>query len=100
FIYGRALTGGEIATLFNPNHNVLPTATAVALSASGATLDLNGVNQTIDSLTGGVGTSVLLGAGTLTLAGNLADSTFSGAISGAGNLVKAGPRTLSLSGNN
>jgi fibronectin-binding autotransporter adhesin len=81
--------------------NILPTGTAVQL-ASGATLDLNSVNQTIGSLAdhGGGGGNVLLGSATLTTGGSGADTAFSGAISGAGNLVKTGTGTFTLSGTN
>jgi autotransporter-associated beta strand protein len=64
----------------------LPSTTAVNITAAGATLDLNNLNQTIGSLSGVAGSSVLLGSGTLTIDGNTA-STFSGTISGTGGLV-------------
>jgi hypothetical protein len=70
--------------LDNTGH--LPSTTAVNITAGGATLDLNGVNQTINSLSGVAGSSVLLGAGTLTIDGNTS-SDFSGSISGSGGLV-------------
>ena len=60
----------------------LPSTTAVNITASGATLDLNGINQTIGSLSGVAGSSVLLGSGMLTLGGNGTSTTFSGNISG------------------
>ncbi len=82
--------------------NRLPTATAVSLAnTAGATLDLNGNNQTIASLSGGgtAGGNVTLGAGTLTL-GNNNSETYAGVISGAGGLVKQGSGTLALAGVN
>ena len=77
---------------------------AVSLAnVAGATLDLNGFNQTIGSLAGGgsTGGQVLLGAGTLTLGGTNASTSFAGVISGTGGaLVKNGTGTLTLSGAN
>ncbi len=75
----------------------LPSTTAVNITGSGATLDLNNINQTVGSLSGVAGSSVLLGTATLTLGGN-ASTTFSGVISGAGGLIKNGTGTLTLSG--
>jgi len=65
--------------------------------ASGATLDLNGYNQSIKSLAGAG--NVKLGTGTLTTVGS-SSTTFSGAISGSGGLTKQGTSTLTLSGGN
>jgi autotransporter-associated beta strand protein len=65
---------------------LLPSTTDVNITASGATLDLNGISQTINSLSGVAGSSVLLGSGTLTIDGNTS-SDFSGSISGTGGLV-------------
>ena len=64
--------------------------------ASGATLDLNNISQTVGSLAGS-GT-VQLGSGTLTTGDNNSSTTFSGNISGAGGLTKAGTGTFTLSG--
>jgi autotransporter-associated beta strand protein/T5SS/PEP-CTERM-associated repeat protein len=64
--------------------------------ASGATLDLNGFNQSIGSLAGAG--NVTLGAGTLTTGGDNTSTTFSGAISGTGGLVKQGTGALTLTG--
>ena len=76
----------------------LPTTTDTTI-APGAILDLNGINQTIGSLTGSAGSSVTLGTGTLTT-GNASSTLFAGAISGAGSLIVRGTGTLTLSGNN
>jgi fibronectin-binding autotransporter adhesin len=65
---------------------LLPSSTDVNITASGATLDLNNIDQTIGSLSGVAGSSVLLGSGTLTIDGNTS-SDFSGSISGDGGLV-------------
>nr|HPM81869.1 autotransporter-associated beta strand repeat-containing protein [Candidatus Anammoximicrobium sp.] len=90
--------------------NVLPTATAVSI-ASGATLDLNGVTQTIASLSdyGVGGGTVVNGAAatplTLTIAPAGGSTTFSGTIDDGGaanavSLVKTGAGTLVLAGDN
>ncbi|KRE11525.1 hypothetical protein ASE66_23555 [Bosea sp. Root483D1] len=76
---------------------VLPNQTAVQISA-GAIFDLNGMTQTIGSLSG-TG-DVLLDGTTLTAGGNNSSTTFSGTISGAGSLLKAGTGTLTLNGTN
>ena len=76
--------------------------TAVNLTASGATLDANGFDQTIASLTGVVGTLVKLGGSTLTTGDDNTSTTFAGVISsvGAGSLTKTGSGTLILTGSN
>ena len=66
--------------------------------AAGATLDLNGFNQTIGSLAG-VG-NVTLGSATLTTGNDNTNTTFSGVISGTGGLVKIGTGTLTLTSAN
>jgi hypothetical protein len=74
---------------------------ALTLSnTSGATLDLNGFNQTIGSLAGGgtAGGNVTLGTATLTAGGNNTSTTYAGVISGSGGLSKAGSGILTLSG--
>lgn len=77
------------------NNNTTPSTTNVTV-ANGATFDLNGFNDTIQSLSGAG--SVLLGGGTLTT-GN-ASSTFSGVIDETGNLIKDGTGTFTISGIN
>lgn len=65
---------------------------------SGATLTLNGGNETIGSLAG-AGNVVL--SYRLTAGGDNTNTTFSGVISGSGNgLTKTGSGTLMLTGNN
>lgn len=71
-------------------------STSAFTVASGATLDLNGFNQTIGSLAGAG--AVTLGAATLTAGGDNSSTTFSGTISGSGGLTKAGSGTLRLTG--
>jgi autotransporter-associated beta strand protein len=66
--------------------------------ASGATIDLHSLNQTIGSLAGAG--AVTLGSATLTTGGNSSSTTFSGAISETGGLTKIGAGTLTLSGIN
>jgi autotransporter-associated beta strand protein len=106
YMYGRALSSAEVLALMNgnnnPNYQVLPSATAVAL-ATGATLDMSGLSQTVGSLAGVGGSSVLFGnnsnAVTLTT-GNTTSTTFAGVMSGNGNLTKTGAGTLTLAGAN
>lgn len=71
--------------------------TAAVTVASGATLDLNGFDQGIGSLSGAG--SVSTAGGNLSIGGDNTSSTFSGAISGTGNLNKIGSGTLVLDGN-
>ena len=111
-IANRAYSESEIATLLGEDYRgpVLPVNTEVQIAA-GATLDLNGVSQTIGALADGAG-----GGGTVTNSvGNTpavlainpsaGDFTFSGAIrdggvAGAVTLVKSGAGALTLSGAN
>ena len=69
-------------------------------NTSGTTLDLNGFNNSIGSLTGAgsLGGAVALGTATLTTGGdNTSPAAFAGAINGiGGSLVKAGTGTLTL----
>jgi YVTN family beta-propeller protein/autotransporter-associated beta strand protein len=66
--------------------------------ASGATLALNGFNQTIGSLAGAG--NVTLGSAILTTGNDNTSTTFSGVLSGTGGLAKIGSGTLSLTGAN
>jgi fibronectin-binding autotransporter adhesin len=63
---------------------------------SGATLDLNGFNQSIGSLAGGG--NVTLGSATLSTGDS--STSYSGIISGSGGLTKAGSGTFTLTGTN
>jgi autotransporter-associated beta strand protein len=103
-IYNRALTAPQIQGLYTsdspnpaPASSVLPALSAVTV-ATGASLDLNGVNQTIGALSGSSGSSIILGTGQLTVSSPLT-TIFAGSISGqGGSLVKSGNGTLMLSG--
>jgi autotransporter-associated beta strand protein len=66
--------------------------------AVGATLDLNGLNQTIGSLAGAG--NVTLGSGVLTTGNDNTSTTFSGGISGTGGLTKMGSGMLTLTATN
>jgi len=87
-VNGGILQFGALGSLTN--------ASAVTIN-SGATLDLNNVNEAIGALAGAG--NVTLGAATLTVS-NSAAATFSGVMSGTGALVKLGAGTLTLSGVN
>ncbi len=87
---GQAFGNGSAVTLAN---------------VSGATLSLNGFNQTIGSLAGGgvTGGNVTLGANaTLTTGGNNTSTSYEGVISGTGTsgLTKTGSGTQTLTGIN
>ncbi len=97
-----------VANLGIAGDNGLPAATDLYLGG-GATLDLNGVNQTLASLndSGGTGGQIINGAAdtplTLTLNPASGTATFSGSISDSGaanaiSLVKSGDGTQVLAG--
>jgi len=89
------ITGGILQLKGNGR---LPNLTDVDVFAGGA-WDLNGLSDTVGSVSGSG--SILLGGGTLTVISNDGlPRTFSGVISESGALVKGGIHTLSLSGNN
>ena len=73
---------------------------AVNITSGSGVLDLNGLSQTIGSLTGVPGSSVLLGGGALGTGGDNSSTTFAGNISGAGSLTKVGNGTFTVSGSN
>ena len=78
-------------------NNALPTATALTVWG---TLNLNGYNQTVASLSGTSASTVALGTGALTV-GDSTTTTFSGTISATGSgagLTKVGAGTLVLTG--
>ena len=80
---------------------IADTSAVTLANVAGATLDLNGTNETIGSLAGGgaAGGNVTLGAGTLTT-GIANNTTYTGVISGSGGLTKQGTGIFTLSGNN
>jgi uncharacterized protein len=108
-IWQDALTNAELQILhgWGPDHSLgpesfaghgqLPATTSLNISA-GASLDMNGFNQTVGSLSGTAGSSILLGSGTLTVGGDNTSSLFSGAILGSGNITKTGKGVLTLDG--
>jgi autotransporter-associated beta strand protein len=107
--YNVALTATQIGQLYSTNAagiavspQYLPATTAVNITASGATLNINGQTQSIGSLAGVAGSSVQLGSGTLNIGGVNTSTTFAGVISDAagGILELNGPGTLALSGAN
>ena len=114
-IWDTALTEPQLANLgvagpdaFYVASNILPTTTALSI-ASGATLDLDGTNQQIASLSnsGGSGGSVINSYNvpvTLTVNSTAGTSTFSGAIGGGGggaiSFTETGTGTQVLSGTN
>ena len=110
-VYGTALNAAQVQLLYSAGpasvHGLLPSATALSITGSGAALDLNGIPQTVASLSGVAGSRVCLGGGTLTVAGS-GSTTFAGNISDAGgassgtggSLVMNGPGSLALAGVN
>ncbi|MFK4722610.1 autotransporter-associated beta strand protein [Bradyrhizobium niftali] len=69
-----------------------------AYAVNGGTLDLNGFNLTMSSLSGTGGT-VALGAAALAI-NQATDTNYAGAVTGTGSLTKTGTGTLTLSGTN
>jgi autotransporter-associated beta strand protein len=96
--YNQALSGPQISALYEGASvtGSLPTTTNVTI-ASGATLDLNGVTQQIDALTGPAGSIIALGGGRLVV-NTSAHSVFSGTITGGGALTKGSPGAMTLTG--
>ena len=86
-------------------HGNLPATSAVSIT-SGSMLDLNGISQSLASLSGDATGVVALGGAMLIVGGNNASTTFAGTIADAGGaspstggrLVKIGSGTLVLSG--
>jgi autotransporter-associated beta strand protein len=102
-IYSSALSAAQVAAIYNTTYagtgSPLPSSNNVTIAA-GATLDVNGLQQTIGSLTGAAGSAVTLGSGQLTVS-TLASTSFDGSISGSGgSFTKQGLGTLSLGGAN
>jgi len=94
-----SILGGTLQLSGSPDR--LPTNSVVTLAdVAGAALDLNNLDQTLASLTGGGGSggNVSLGAGTLTITDDGGD--LAGIISGSGRIVKTNAGTQVLSGAN
>jgi autotransporter-associated beta strand protein len=91
-IVSGILQAGAATSVFGANP-------AVTLSNAAATLDLNGYNGILGSLSGGgaAGGSVTLGGATLTVGGDNTSTTFAGVVNG-GNINKLGSGTWTLSG--
>ena len=110
-IANRAFSATEVTNLMNgvfptvpvvsggATVNLLPTNTALVVVA-GAALDLNGVSQTVGSLTGdGTVTNSSSNLGALII-NNTNATAFAGSIEGAITLTKRGGGTLRLAGRN
>ena len=102
-IFSSALSASQVAQLYTGGRvtSVLPTTTDVSIAA-GAALDVNGVSQTIGSLSGPVGSAIKLGSGGQLTVSSAASTSFAGNISGTGgaSLIKSGTGTLALTGLN
>ena len=102
-IFSSALSASQVAQLYSGGRmtSVLPTTTDVSIAA-GAVLDVNGVSQTIRSLSGPAGSAVKLGNGGQLTVSSSVSTSFAGSISGAGGagLTKGGSGMLTLSGDN
>ncbi|MFO0362150.1 MAG: MopE-related protein, partial [Flavobacteriales bacterium] len=96
--YGGSTTINSGTVRLSLGDDRLPVTTDVTLAnTAGATLNLDGFNQTIASLTGGgtTGGNITLGAGTLTV-NQSSSTTYAGVISGLGGLTKTGSGVLTL----
>jgi fibronectin-binding autotransporter adhesin len=91
------LTAIDMATLNAGSPTALGNGTtAFSISFYGGTLNLNGFNIGVGSITGGSNTypaDIILGSNTLTVGGVPGTTTFDGVISGTGGLTLTGPAT-------
>ena len=78
--------------------NIFGQSSSIAIG-DGATVDLNGFNQTLGSISG-AGTLTLGNSAMLTLGGDNSTSTFTGTVGGSGGITKNGTGTLTLGGTN
>ena len=92
----RGTFQGGAVNAFSSNSVVL------LANVAGASLDLNGFNQSVGSLSGGgsAGGNVSLGTGTLTISGSNINTSYAGAITGTGGLTIQGTGTFQLAGTN
>ena len=100
YVYSSALTQPQILALMNAGPTgagALPSTTALSISNSGAAFDLNGLPQTVASLSGAAGANVYVGGGTLTVAGS-GSTTFAGNISDSGGASAGVGGRLSMNG--
>ncbi len=96
--YGGSTTINRNTLQLSGGDNRLPVTTAVIFGDNGGTLDLNGHNQTIASLSSSFNSNsvVNLGSGTLTV-GDQNNTTFFGTVNASGgNLIKQGDGTLQI----
>jgi autotransporter-associated beta strand protein len=106
-MYNRTLSTGEITALYRSglglgaapaSGNLLPTN---ALSISNGMLALQGVNQSVASLSGAAFTKLSLANGAaFTTGAGAAATAFGGDVFGTGSLTQSGGGTTTLSGNN
>ena len=99
----QGATSIQAGTLQAGSTSAFGSNSAVTLAnVAGATLNLNGFNNSIGSLAGGggAGGNVTLGAATLTTGGNNTSTSYAGVISGTGALTKTGTGTQTLTGAN
>jgi autotransporter-associated beta strand protein len=97
---GNAYTGATAidgGTVLAAAANVIPSRSAVSV-ASGATLDLDGFNQSIGSLAGAG--AVGLGSAALVTGNDSRSTVYSGVISGPGSVRKVGAGTWTVTGQN
>jgi autotransporter-associated beta strand protein len=106
YIYDRALTAEQINALMTTGSDgtlypsILPVTTAVQLAA-GTALALDGIGQTVASLTGPADSGVSISNSVLTLSPASGSVVFDGTVFGnLGSIVKAGAGTQALNGGN
>jgi autotransporter-associated beta strand protein len=99
-IYNAALSAAQVAAMYNGiigASTPLPATTDLTI-APAATLDVNGITQTVGSLSGSG--AITLGSGQL-IVNSAASTQYAGNISGVGgSFAKSGSGTLTLSGVN